>query len=107
MDLLRTMGASRLQLLLRVRLPSALPQFFTGLKVSITFSFVSAILAEYVGATQGPASTCRPTTAAFETTWCSRRDRDRAVDAAFVRLVVALERLSMPWRRPAQIDTRW
>ena len=33
MDLLRTMGASRVQLLLRVRLPNAIPQFFTGLKV--------------------------------------------------------------------------
>ena len=33
MNLLRTMGATRAQLLWRVRLPSALPQFFTGLKV--------------------------------------------------------------------------
>ena len=53
MNLLRTMGATRAQLLWRVRLPSALPQFFTGLKVSITFAYVAAIFAEYVGATQG------------------------------------------------------
>ena len=53
MNLLRTMGASRAQLLWRVRIPSALPQFFTGLKVGVTFSYVAAIFAEYVGATQG------------------------------------------------------
>jgi ABC-type nitrate/sulfonate/bicarbonate transport system permease component len=108
MDLLRTMGASRLQLLLRVRLPSALPQFFTGLKVSITFSFVSAILAEYVGATQGLGVYMQTNYRGFR--------NDLVFGAVIVTalltlllfgLVVALERLSMPWRRPAQIDTRW
>ena len=54
MNLLRTMGATRAQLLWRVRLPSALPQFFTGLKVGVTFAYVAAIFAEYVGAYAGP-----------------------------------------------------
>ena len=53
MALLRTMGASRRQLLLRVRAPSAIPQMFTGLKVGVTYAYVSAIFAEYVGAEQG------------------------------------------------------
>ena len=57
MNLLRTMGASRAQMLWRVRLPSALPQFFTGLKVAVTFSYVAAIFAEYVGAQRGSATT--------------------------------------------------
>ena len=51
--LLRTMGATRRQLLWRVRLPSALPQFFTGLKVAVTYAYVSATVAEFVGAQQG------------------------------------------------------
>ena len=53
MALLRTMGASRRQLLVRVRAPSAIPQLFTGLKVAVTYAYVSAIFAEYVGAEQG------------------------------------------------------
>lgn len=52
-NLLRTMGASRWQLLRRARLPHALPQFFTGLKISVTYSFAAAIIAEFVGAQQG------------------------------------------------------
>src|SRR3984885_8378628 len=53
LNLLRTMRASRLALLLRVRLPSALPQFFTGLKISVTYAYGAAIVAEFVGAEQG------------------------------------------------------
>ena len=47
------MGATKLQLLWRVRLPSALPSFFTGLKVAVTYAYVSATVAEFVGAQQG------------------------------------------------------
>src|ERR1700733_14537149 len=53
LNLLRTMRASRRQLLLRVRLPSSLPQFFTGLKISVTYAYTAAIVAEFVGAEQG------------------------------------------------------
>ena len=45
-NLLRTMEANRFQILWRVRLPSALPSFFTGLRISVTYAFVAAILAE-------------------------------------------------------------
>lgn len=53
LNLLRTMRASRRQLLLRVKLPSSLPQFFTGLKISVTYAYTAAIVAEFVGAEQG------------------------------------------------------
>ena len=74
MSLLRTMGASRAQILWRVRLPGALPQFFTGLKVSITFAYVAAIFAEYVGATAGARvlHVASPTSSATPTS-CSAR----------------------------------
>ena len=52
-NLLRTMRAGRWQLLTRVKLPNSLPQFFTGLKISVTYAYSAAIVAEYVGATQG------------------------------------------------------
>lgn len=52
-NLLRSMGASRWQQFRLVRLPGALPSFFTALRISITYAVTGAIFAEYVGATAG------------------------------------------------------
>jgi ABC-type nitrate/sulfonate/bicarbonate transport system permease component len=52
-DLLRSMGASRWQQFRYVRLPGALPRFFTALRIGITYAVTGAIFAEYVGATAG------------------------------------------------------
>jgi ABC-type nitrate/sulfonate/bicarbonate transport system permease component len=51
--LLATMGAGRWQQFRYVRLPSALPRFFTSLRIGITYAVVGAIFAEYAGATAG------------------------------------------------------
>ena len=51
--LLRSMGASRWQEFWRIRVPGALPFFFTGLRVSITYAIGGAIFAEYAGAERG------------------------------------------------------
>lgn len=51
--LLRSMGASRIRSFLLVRLPSALPSFFTALRIGVTYAVTGAIFAEYVGARQG------------------------------------------------------
>ncbi|MBM7246190.1 ABC transporter permease [Rhodococcus fascians] len=51
--LLASMGAGRWQQFRYVRLPSALPRFFTSLRIGITYAVVGAIFAEYAGATAG------------------------------------------------------
>ncbi|MBY6363311.1 ABC transporter permease [Rhodococcus corynebacterioides] len=51
--LLRSMGASRRQQFRYVRLPSAVPRFFTSLRIGITYAVVGAVFSEYVGATSG------------------------------------------------------
>jgi ABC-type nitrate/sulfonate/bicarbonate transport system permease component len=51
--LLRSMGASRRVVFRTARLPSAMPYFFAGLRISITYAVVAAIFAEYVGARAG------------------------------------------------------
>ncbi|MDO5642068.1 MAG: ABC transporter permease [Paracoccus sp. (in: a-proteobacteria)] len=51
--LLRSMGATRAVVFRRARLPSALPYFFAGLRISITYAVVAAIFAEYAGARAG------------------------------------------------------
>lgn len=52
-DLLRSMGASRWAQFRYVRLPGAMPSFFTSLRIGITYAVTGAIFAEYVGATAG------------------------------------------------------
>lgn len=51
--LLASMGASRRRIFLAARLPSALPYFFAGFRISITYAVVGAIFAEYAGAVRG------------------------------------------------------
>ncbi|KQT45696.1 hypothetical protein ASG47_12095 [Devosia sp. Leaf420] len=51
--LLASMGASRWRIFVMARLPSALPYFFAGLRISITYAVVGAIFAEYAGAARG------------------------------------------------------
>jgi NitT/TauT family transport system permease protein len=51
--LTRTMGASAWQTFRFVRLPSALPVIFSGLKVSATIAVTAAIVAEFVGSNSG------------------------------------------------------
>lgn len=52
-DLMRSMGAKRTQIFRHARFPAAMPYFFAGLRISITYAVVAAIFAEYVGARAG------------------------------------------------------
>ncbi|MEO3974871.1 ABC transporter permease [Streptomyces sp. CAU 1734] len=52
-NLLRSMGASRWAQFRYVRLPGAMPAFFTSLRIGVTYAVTGAIFAEYVGATAG------------------------------------------------------
>jgi NitT/TauT family transport system permease protein len=51
--LLRSMGSTRWQAFWKVRLPTALPSIFGGLRVAITFAVVGTIVAEFVGSDSG------------------------------------------------------
>jgi NitT/TauT family transport system permease protein len=53
LDLVRSMGAGRLKLVLRVRVPHALPNIFAGLKIAICLAVVGAIVGEFVGSDNG------------------------------------------------------
>lgn len=52
-SLMKSVGASRTKILLRVRIPHSLPHLFAGLKVAITFSVIGAIVGEFSGANAG------------------------------------------------------
>lgn len=51
--LTRSMGASSWQTFRYIRIPSALPYIFAGLRVSIVFASTGAIVGEFVGANRG------------------------------------------------------
>jgi ABC-type nitrate/sulfonate/bicarbonate transport system permease component len=52
-NLLRTLGASRWQIFVKVRLPASLPLFFSGARVAIAVSVIGAVIGEWVGSSQG------------------------------------------------------
>jgi len=52
-DLMRTMGASKIQVFFKLQVPSALPYFFSGLKVAVTLSVIGAAIGEWLGASKG------------------------------------------------------
>jgi NitT/TauT family transport system permease protein len=52
-DLARSMQASAPRIFLKIRLPYAMPQIFSGLKVAIAFATVGAVVGEWVGAESG------------------------------------------------------
>ena len=56
--LLRAMGAKRRQIWGMVRMPSALPSFFTGLRMAVTYSIVAATIGEWVGDRRVWGCTC-------------------------------------------------
>ena len=52
-DVLRALGASRRQVIMKVGLPRAMPYFFASLKIAMTVAFVGSIVAETVAANAG------------------------------------------------------
>ncbi|WP_299785917.1 ABC transporter permease [Ramlibacter sp.] len=48
--------ATRLQVLLRLRIPSALPYFFGGLRISSGLALIGAVVAEFVAGTGGTST---------------------------------------------------
>jgi NitT/TauT family transport system permease protein len=52
-DLLRLYGARPIQIIVKARIPAALPQIFSGLRVAVPLAVVGAVIGEYLSATRG------------------------------------------------------
>ena len=52
-ELMRTYGASPLQIFLKLEVPSAFPELMTALKLTMPWAVIDAAVAEWLGATQG------------------------------------------------------
>jgi ABC-type nitrate/sulfonate/bicarbonate transport system permease component len=53
LKLARSMGASRLTILRKIELPSAVPELFTGLRIAATVAVIGAVFGEWAGAEKG------------------------------------------------------
>jgi NitT/TauT family transport system permease protein len=53
LDLSRSLNSSRIQEFVKIRFPTAVPFFFSGLKVAVAFSVLGAVVGEFVQADRG------------------------------------------------------
>jgi NitT/TauT family transport system permease protein len=104
-SLMKSVGASKTKILMRVRIPHALPHLFAGLKVAITFSVIGAIVGEFAGANAGLgyviqfASTQLDTPLIFSALLVVS-----VLGLAFYYVVELAERFLVPWA--PKYDTR-
>jgi NitT/TauT family transport system permease protein len=98
LDLVRTLRASRWQVLRKIRFPNAIPYIFVGLKLNATMSVLGAIVGEFVASERGLGALIIAGGVTMETT---------SIFAALILIsvlglvlygvVVAVERLVAPW----------
>jgi NitT/TauT family transport system permease protein len=53
LDVLRVLGATRRDMIVKIGIPRSLPYFFASLKIAITLSFVGTVIAEIVAGNNG------------------------------------------------------
>lgn len=97
-SMMRVMGAGRWQVIRLVRLPAALPSFFSGLKIAGTYAVMGAVIGEWLGSGSGLG------------VYMTRASHSYQLDRVFAAIVVIssvslllfsaitlLARLAMPW----------
>jgi ABC-type nitrate/sulfonate/bicarbonate transport system permease component len=100
LKLMRSLGASRLQTLWKVELPSALPQLFTGLRLAATVSVIGAVFGEWAGAEDGLGRMVLLATQQIETPRAYAGILVLALIAIVLFAAVSLaERVLVPWSR--------
>lgn len=104
MDLARSTGASRWAMFRKIRLPQALPQIFTGLKVGVALASTGAVVAEFIASDRGIGYLLLE--------WRGDLDTPMVFAGIFVisavglltyYLVEAAERLAIPWHTSQRI----
>jgi NitT/TauT family transport system permease protein len=66
-NILRIMGANERQILLKVTLPSIVPWITTGLKISLPYAIVAAVVGEFIAASKGLGYLINYNTSLFST----------------------------------------
>lgn len=99
LELMRSYAASEFDILWRLRVPNALPYMFSAFKVAAALSMIGAVVSEFFGgnrAALGQFITQEAALFRFERSWAAIIIAC-AVGIAFYGLIVAIERLVIPW----------
>jgi NitT/TauT family transport system permease protein len=97
-DLARSMGATRMQVFSRFRLPTSLPYLFSGLKVAATLAIAGTVVGEFVGADKGLGYLLLVTNSNMQTSLMFATIVALAIiGLVFYYLVELLESLLIPW----------
>jgi NitT/TauT family transport system permease protein len=99
LELLRSYAASEWTVLRVLRLPNALPYFFTALKIGTTLSLIGAIVGEYFGGTSdvlGRVVVQSASALRFDVSWAAIVLAAIAGIALYL-VTVAVERAVIPW----------
>lgn len=104
-NLMRSMGAKRLQIFRIIKLPNATASFFSGLRISAAYAVVGAVVSEWLGGFEGLG------------VYMTRVKKAYAFDKMFavivfisaislvlMGIVVLLEKISMPWVHKKEIS---
>src|SRR5207245_5451404 len=105
LELMRSYAADELAVFLKVRIPNALTYIFTALRVSATLSLIGAIVAEYFGGVRsvlGPFIITEAAFFRFANAWAAIVVAS-AVSIAFFLIILAIERVAIPWHSSARI----
>jgi ABC-type nitrate/sulfonate/bicarbonate transport system permease component len=99
-NLLRAMGANRLQVFRHIKLPGAISQFFAGLRISASYAVVGAVISEWLGGFNGLGvyMTLVKKAYAFDKMFAVIF-LISIVSLLLIKLVDVAERKCMPWKK--------
>ncbi len=105
-DLLRAMGAKKRQIFFYIKLPGAMGQFFSGLRISASYAVVGAVISEWLGGFGGLGVYMTRVKKAFSF------DKMFAVillisfiSLLLMKAVDRLQKVCMPWERDLRQET--
>lgn len=101
-ELIRSLEATPVQAFNKVRLPSALPHLFVGLKLAISLAVIGSVIGEFVGATEGLGYLIVVSGGTADTSLAFAALVFLAViSIVLYYALVALENWSVPWEEEA------
>jgi NitT/TauT family transport system permease protein len=106
-ELLATYASGRRTVLLALQVPSSLPFAFSALKIAVPLSVIGAIVKEYFGGPQdrlGQYITTKAALFQFDEAWAAIALAS-AFGIALYLVVIAVERLAMPWHVSVRTST--
>lgn len=100
LDLFQVMGASKKYIFFKVILPSSLPNFFSGIKISATYSIMGAVIGEWLGAKSGLGIYMTRAISSFKTDYLFASIIVVVVlSLGIFKVIEYIEKSAMPWKK--------